>query len=261
MLCDDPLDKAFRSVGYNTVRFPSTTYRPLLVLESDGRRQVRGIGTLTTELRSSERAPVVDTDQPAPDIGLDSTRTLSGKVGAELLQPVFAALGIEASAAIMLSRTSGMRVVLSGVTRDGLVVGDLARYLEGDVMPGSQHVLDAAVRGRLFIVTSVLKSAALHTVVDASVAREVEASLDLPQAVSLSLSPSLQDASSRSLTFTGRVPLAFAFRAVRLVYSEGAFLDYETANGLAGYELPGQALGAVDDGLLRLDEPMVDFAG
>ena len=94
MLCDDPLVAELRARGYNVIRYPTAAYRPLLVLESDRRREVHVLGDLESELPSDEAAPAVVAGAPAPDIGIDSTRTLSAKVAADVLQPFLTALGV-----------------------------------------------------------------------------------------------------------------------------------------------------------------------
>jgi hypothetical protein len=258
MLCDDPLDRAFRSLGYNTVRYPSVVYAPLLVLESDRHREVRAVGSLPVELPSSEPVPQIMTGQAAPDIGVTSTRRLSGKVGAQVVQPILSALGVGGGVSAALERGSGMTINLTGVSRDAISSGDLAAYLEGEIVPRSRHVAETAAAGRLFVVTGVLRSATLAVVVDANVAAQLQASLQVPQMVDVKVTPGREEASSRTMSFHGGTPLSFAFQAVRLLYADGVFMDYRTANGLAGFELPQQPSGGIaDDGLLRLDESLV----
>jgi hypothetical protein len=259
MLCDDPVVQAFRGLGYNVVKYPSTTYEPLLLLESDGRRAVSVVGPLVAELGTDDAPPRIFTGEPAPDIGLKSTRKFSGKVAADVLQPLLAALGVGATLSATVTRTTSASVSLRGVTRDRIIMGDLARHLEGDIQPGSRHVEEVAARGRLFVVTSVLRSATLSTVVDASVVREVGLSATLPGAVNVSVAPVGSDEGSCMLSFIGPVALAFAFQAVRLVYDAGEYMDFATARGLSGYELPATD-GDLAEGLMLLDDPLVEFA-
>jgi hypothetical protein len=259
MFCDDPLVLAFRRIGYNVVRFPSLSYRPLLLLESDGRRAARSVGPLETELASTGPPPSISTAQPAPDIEIQTTRKLSGKLALDVLRPLLAAIGANATASASVTETSAASVSLQAVTRDSVAPGDLARYLEGDVRARSSHVEDAAASGRLYVVTGVLRSAALSLRLDAAVARQAQVSVSPGDALQVTVGP--EDSTDRSceLTFVGPQALAFAFQAVKLVYEHGIYMDFETAHGLSGFELrsagdgPPEGALMMDDGLVELD--------
>lgn len=261
MFCDDPLVQAFRRIGYNVVRYPSLSYRPLLVLESDGRRAVRLIGPLETELASTAALPPISTGQPAPDIGIQSTRILSGKLALDALQPLLSAIGANATASAAVTETSAASVSLRGVTRDSVATGDLARYLEGDVRAGSSHVEEAAARGELYVVTGVLRSATLSIRLDTTAARQAQISVSPNDALTVAVGPEHAIDRSSELSFVGPQTLAFAFQAVKLVYEHGLYLDFETARGLSGFELrsdddgPAEGTLMIDDGLVELDAP------
>lgn len=259
MLCDDPLDRAFRNLGYNTLRYPSTRYTPLLLLESHTHRSVRAVGALSTELWSAATVPPVLSSQPAPDVGLTSTRRMSAKVGATIAQPILTALGVSGGVSSALESASGLTIVLKDVSRDGIELGDLAAYLEEDPQARSQHVAEQAAAGRLYVVTNVLRSPTLTIVIDRRSAAQLEATARVPQGVELSLEPQRDTSESRTVTFRGGAALTFAFQAVRLVSEGGAYMDYRTAHGLTGFELPSSRESATrDDGLLRLSEPLTD---
>jgi hypothetical protein len=156
--------------------------------------------------------------------------------------------------AATLSSARELRINVKDVRRDWLQPGDLARYLESGVQPGSEHVRKASESGLLFIVTSVLKSASLATVIDREVAETIRATAPTPGLpVAIKVEQSRNNADASIVTFTGPMPLTFAFQAVRLVYEDGAYSDFASAHGLSGYAW-GTDAGPAEGTLLLHDD-------
>ena len=259
MRCDDPLVRALRGFGYNLVRLPSARFAPLVLLESDGRQSTTVVGPVDRELPALDAAerPGLHLDNPAPDLTIQTTRRFSGKVAANLLQPLLAALGAGAGIAATLSRSREMSIVLQDVRRDWVDVGDIARYLESGAGSGSRHVAAAAARGQLYVVTAVLKTAVLTTRVESSAAHGVEAQATVGGPVGVSVAPSTDRADEAVVSVTGATPLAFAFQAVRLLYEDGVYTDFVTARGLTGYALPSGS-GGPAEGMLAIDDDLAE---
>jgi hypothetical protein len=260
MWCDDPLIRAFQRLGYNVLRMPSASFAPLLLLESDGSRQTRPIGPLEDELPSpTGRLPEVRRDDAAPDIAVTRTRRLGGELGVGFLEPILALMGAPVIAGA-LSGARKLSIVLTNVRRDWVQPGGLARYLESGAVAGSEHVSKATEDNRLFTVTSVLKSTSLATVVDREVAQSIRAEAAAPGIpVKVEVEQSRETADSSVLTFTGGMPLAFAFQAVRLIYEDGIYSDYATAMGLSGHAWATDA-GPVE-GMLLLNDDLNEIEG
>lgn len=262
MLCDDPLVSALRSYGYNVVRLPSAQLTPLLLLESDRKRRTHVIGPIGRELPTLSAAdvPTLHQDDPAPDLAITSTRRLRGSVAAEILSPLLTALGVDVGVSAELSRSRAVTIVLRSVRRDWIETGELARYLESGIGAGSRHVDEAAQRGQLFVITAILKTTTLVTGVERTVASKMAArGPGLPAAsVRLGVEQSGQNDDQVVVTFEGPRPLAFAFQAVKLVYEDGVYTDFATAQGLVGYATPRAGAG-VSEGMLLVDDDLVEL--
>jgi hypothetical protein len=260
MWCDDPLIKAFKTYGYNILRLPSASFCPLLVLESGGRRAVKALGPIAQELPplSSSTLPPIHQDDAVPDIGLRRTKKVSGKGVANFLNPVFTLLGLDAGFGAIIQETQEISIVLRSVKRDWIARGDLARYFESGTGAGSRHVSEAAERGRLYLVTSILKSRDFGVSVRPEVSRRLQIQAETAGPVGVSVDLAASDGSTQLVIFTGHQALTFGFQAIRLVYEDGAYSDFASAAGIVGYELP--ASGAPTEGTLVVDEDLVETA-
>lgn len=260
MLCNDPLVRAFRRFGYNVIRLPSAQFTPFLLLESDGKHGARVVGPVQRELPSEAgAAPDVKRDDPAPAITLRSTRKLNGRVATDFLAPVLAAMGIAPSVSIELEAARSITIDLHEVLRDWIEVGALGRYLESGVGEGSRHVQELAERGALFVVTAVLKSASFSATTDGHIAEKAGAAASVPGAVKVDVTASAEHADQASVSFFGTQPLAFAFQAVQLVYEDGEYSDFVTANGISGYALD-QAQPELTEGMLLINDELAELA-
>lgn len=261
MLCDDPLVRAFRRYGYNVVGLPSPRFTPLLVLESDGRKSARPIGPLERELAAtgSIEPPPITRDEPAPDLAVKVTRRLDPRVALDFLTPVLESIGIGSSVTAALGRSRSIEIAVRNPVTDRVEVGDLARYLESEIRPGSRHVQQAAEAGHLYVVTSVLKSRSVAVTTSRSAAQEAKAVASVSAAASVEVQVASGRHDDAMVTFTGPAPLGFAFQAVRIVYEDGEYTDFLTANGLIGFAHPGDQTGP-QEGMLLVDDDLLDIA-
>jgi hypothetical protein len=262
MLCSDPLIRAFKGYGYNVVRLPSMQFTPLLLLESDGRRTAHAIGPIDRNLpaHSACALPTVHRDGQAPDLDVKTTNQVRGRIAAGFLGPVLAAMGADANAAVTLASARSVVIALRDVRRDWVELGEVAEYLESGTGPGSIHVREAARRGGLFVVTAVLKSKDFSVSVDRSVAEQVRASVPAAGPVTTSIEETVEQTESSVVSFRGRLPLSFAFQAVKLLYEDGQYVDFMTAKGLSGFALAASAPGMVE-GMLGLEDDLVEIDG
>jgi hypothetical protein len=261
MRCNDPLVRSFRDYGYNVIRLPSASFTPLLLLESDGRRVLRSIGPLETELPSTAGRPLPDvrTNVPVADLTVTSSKRFAGKVVADFLAPLLAAMGGGVGLSAGLSRGSDLVVSLREVYRDSVAPGEVTRYLEAGIGAASEHARRAADSNQLWLATAILKSATFDVTMGRDLAQGFKAGApELAGAVDLHLEADTAQAGRSVVSFTGPRQLAFAFQAVKLLYEDGEYVDYQSGTGLVGYELPGDEGYAVP-GQLLLDDDLVEF--
>jgi hypothetical protein len=198
-------------------------------------RRVAAIGPLKSELKpaSGQSFPVTRRDRRVADWSRDSTNKLSPKAALRFLDPVLSALGVSPKLGASLSKARGIGISLREVYRDAFVSGDVARYLEAGVTAGSTHLEQVARRGRLCLVTAILKSAAVRISVD----HDSSSTLDVEAAHVATGEVEIQRTDKQTLLLTGPERLAFAFKAIRLQYEDGEYVDYTSADGVVGFEL------------------------
>jgi len=255
-ICSDPMVEALKDAGFNVLAVPREDFSPLQLLRSDGRRTLRPLGSLATELESSGSLPAVRIGERASDLTTTTSRRLSGSLGIEVLGRLLQAIGASPTVAVELSREGGTSVVLTGVTRDSVAEGDLAAYLEHDVKPRTERTRQLAERRQLFVVTAVLRSRVLRVETNRRVAARIEASAPVAPGITPKIEVSGDAEGTTTLTYEGKVALPFGFQAVQLSHREGRWSNFTDADGRMSYAAPGSP-DAVRR-LLILDADLVD---
>jgi hypothetical protein len=258
-MCNDPLLRSFRNLGFNVVRLPSATFAPLLLLESDGRRRVRVVGQLGADLAAAGASlPEIDRDVAVADIAVTASGRVKGDVVLKFLEPFLSPLGVAPSASAALARANDVSVAVTDVRRDAIRPGELARYLEEGTTAHSVHVRRVAERNELYVTTSVLKSSSFSTTVGRDTASELGVGASAPVGT-VRIATGRESAGRQVVSFRGSQPLAFAFQAARLRFEDGEYLDYASATGLAGFELPAGASGPSPSQLLLDQDALEPF--
>ncbi|HKE73638.1 MAG TPA: hypothetical protein VKB57_08490 [Acidimicrobiales bacterium] len=255
-ICSDPVVEALKDAGYNVLAVPREDFAPLLLLRSDGRRTLRPIGPLGRELASDGPLPPVRAGERASDLTVTRSRRLRGSLGVEVLGRLLRAVGAAPAAAVELSRESGTSIVLTGVTRDSIGEGDLAAYLEHDVLARTERTRRLAEDDQLYVVTAVLRSRALCVETSRAVAARVTASVPAAPGVAPSVEAAGGAEGATRLTYEGELALPFGFQAVQLFHRDGRWSNFTDAYGKMSKSATPR--GEVVQRLLILDDDLVE---
>jgi len=230
-LCTDPAITYLKSVGYSVVRLPRPDLRPLQIFGDDG-RDLAPLGELASlfKPRDGVALPSIAADRPGPAISGENASTLSVGIGIGILGTALAAMGagkLDLKAAYNSASTVTFEFLSTTVDRAEIVAID--KYLGGsDVDPdarGTMLMLDA---NDVYVTTAVIKATELT--ITARTSGGTEASLDVPaieHVVEGKVEVKADSKTSGRITYTGKLPLAFGFQAIRLYYDRGAYTAYE----------------------------------
>lgn len=253
-MCNDPLIKGFRQLGFNVVRLPSGSFAPLLLLESDGRRRVRVVGRLQDDLppQTGQPFPKVRRSVPVANITTRSSAATTGKLALGIVEPLLSSLGLEPRFGAALGRSRDVKVVLQNIQRDGVLLSDLDRYLAAGVVDPTRSLYDAARGGRLFIVTTTLKSSSFSIAAGRGTLESLTPLALGSELIQGSADAARVQAREDRLDFKGVRPVTFAFSAVRLRHESDDFFLGKAVSGYSGFELAAD-VGLYDDLLLDAD--------
>jgi hypothetical protein len=106
------------------------------------------------------------------------------------------------------------------------------------------------------VVTSVLKSNAFQLTVGRETAQNVMAGAAGGAVGKATVEARRSDATHEQIAFTGPEALSFAFGAARLLFEDGEYADYASAQGLTGFEA-GTGVGS-GIGELLLDADVLE---
>jgi hypothetical protein len=227
MLCVDGTVNYLRTFGYNVIRLPKSGVAPLQLYASDG-RTLESLGNITTVFEAGAAIALPKTTGPVAAANFSGRRTskLDASLGLELLGTIVGAMG---GAQIGLKphyQTAKSVVFQFGeVTEASVEVAGVDQYLtNGRVSPYSTYVSQLLDADDVYVTTGVLYATTL--LVTAETKSSVGVEVDVPAvqaAVGTKVEVSAAATSSATVSFAGKEPLAFGFRAVRLLYDDGSY--------------------------------------
>lgn len=227
MRCRDRTLDYLQGFGYNVIRLPKADVKPLQLYAVNGGSLDR-LGKVTTVFESgrSISLPQVSEGVEAANMSGQRTSELDASLGVDLLGSVIGAMG-GSELGLELQYKSAKTVVFQfgTVTEDSIEVAAVDQYLtDAEVSPFSTHVSRLLDADDVYITTGVLFATTLIVAITAS--RSGGAELKVPviqELVGANVKVSGSATSASTVTYEGRVPLAFGFKAARLIYDEGKY--------------------------------------
>lgn len=232
-LCDnDPLINTLRGVFHaNIIRIPEEKIQPLCVIaERDGKLAYRG---RLSDLIAGASVPAL-VDPPVQtstmaDVAGKRSRQVDLKLGLEILDGFLRGFGIPAAANIgtHLSAASHVSFTFSEVQRRYCDPSKIGQLLAGKALDRNNPVVASLIGEHpweCMLIDSVITSRDFTLHVDQTSKQELH--LDVPAIEQImskaKLDVQVSSSSSRSLTFKGPKPLAFAFTCERLILDDAA---------------------------------------
>jgi len=263
MSCTDKSLKYLKQFGYNVVRLPRTDISPLqLFCKANGRLEPLGEITGLLNPGVNIKLPAIKRDEQMAAISGEQTGGLSLEVGLSILGNILGAMaGTKIGLDAQYKNASKLTFEFRDVLGDSVDIIELDKFLnDAGANSFSKHILEKLNDDEIYLITSVIKSKTIG--VDASDEHDASVSVDA-SAISQALGPKIGtkiDASNSSkITYSGQQELVFGFKAIRLVYELGKYVEFETVK--EGGSPLGLA-GSNDDGKeykLLLNNQMIDY--
>ncbi len=233
-MCSDPFLACLEEFGYSVIRLPVADLEPLELLLRRG-DDLERFGRLATVFvrKAPAGPPRITRRRPAASISGRRTGHLDLGVGLSLLGGVIAAMGgSQIGLADTYRNARTITFEFRNVTEDRIELAALDAYLaSARLSRRSAHVGSLLEDGNIYLTTSVIRSRSLT--VEAHDERGAAVSVQVPalhQVADGHLSVSHDADNTAAVTYTGRTPLAFGFRAVRLFYDDGRYTGFEPLN-------------------------------
>jgi hypothetical protein len=230
-MCRDPFLSCLETFGYCVVRLPDTALDPLQLLVRRGDDMER-LGRLSTVLVPGPHVamPHVTRGRPAASISGRRTGHLEAGIGLSLLGGVIAAMGgsqIGLDDTYRAART--ITFEFRDVIEDSVELAALDQWLaDASLSRHSLHLSALLEAGDIHVTTGVIRSCSLT--VEARDEQGAIISVQLPalaQVANGRLTVSQAADATAAVVYTGKTPLAFGFRAVRLIYDDGRYNGFE----------------------------------
>jgi hypothetical protein len=231
MWCQDPFLSCLRAFGYSVVRLPGADLAPLQLLMKLG-RELERLGPVEAVLAPGRHVPLppIVRDRPAPALSGQCTAALDGGLGLSRLASLVAGLGGKPTGLHALyNQSATVTFEFTEVSEDSLALADLDQYLaDARVNSRSRHVAALLDADDLYVTTAVVKSRSFGVI--ASDEEGTSLALDVPvvqAAVGANVHVGGNGSGRMAVTYEGLLPLAFAFRAVRLFYDGGRYQAFK----------------------------------
>lgn len=223
MRCSDPATTYLKELGYNVVRYPDASIKPLTVFGQLGGTS-RQLGSLKHLVISSDaKHPTVSSPQAAPAIKFQNSSKLKFKFGIKVLAGFLGALGTQFDPSATFTNAKTLQFQFRDVSASRVVPAEVGAYLDQGEIDFNAAIFEPYLfgSGRLFIVTDVLLSKSITTKFEKTAG--VAAAVQLPALegqLSGGVTVSADSAEQGLITYTGTQPVTFAFRCVEVAVED-----------------------------------------
>lgn len=230
-MCRDPFLSSLQEFGYCVVRLPVADLGPLELMLRKG-DDLERLGRISIVFVPGPYValPHVTRGRPAASISGRRTGHLDAGVGLSLLGGVIAAMG---GSQIGLDDTyraaHSIAFEFTDVIEDSVDLAAIDQWLaDASINRRSSYLAALLDAGNVYVTTAVIKSRSLT--VEARDEQGAALSLQVPalqHAANGRLSVSQAAGNTAAVVYTGKTPLSFGFKAVRLFCDDGRYAAFE----------------------------------
>src|SRR6187402_270783 len=155
LFCSDPSTTFLRTLGFNTVRLPSASFRPFVLIGRQN-RETQQLGLLSSLITSAPGPlPAITADVPAANISGKKTAKMDVSIGANILGTLVGAMGGNVGVNIGYTDARKVEFTYKDVTLDSAMPLDIGTYLRDGKVDAGNLILQQYVlgNGELFVVT------------------------------------------------------------------------------------------------------------
>ncbi len=232
-LSSDPLFSLLRTVGYNVVRLPKPSIKPLQLFAKKNNELFR-LGELTDVFKSRTNVAVPEflTDSPMPNISGIKSGDFNIGLGLSLAGNIISSFGGKAPGLeSVFKKADTIAFQYEAVLEDSIGIAQLDQFLfDSDINPLSKYVAGLLDSDQVYVATATLKSRKFTILPKSS--KDSNLDVNLPQVQNLmgsNIKVTSFSQNSAAITFEGTIPLVFGFQAQQLFYDKGRYTRQEPA--------------------------------
>ncbi len=224
--CGDKSVGKLNSKGYNVVKLPRAGIEPMDILGKDN-KATEWLGALASVWNTTVPLPTAST-APALDISGQESNSLDLSLGLKMLGNVLAAFGASTpSLDLAYKKARTLQFTFGNVNSTTVQPLQAGNYLAGGVLNTGNPVVRHYMledEADAFLIFDVLKSNEISVVAtdEHGVGVTVDAGV-IQGMVGAKVGVKAAGSSTTKLTYTGTVPVTFAFRAFEISFNQGAW--------------------------------------
>jgi hypothetical protein len=268
MICNDEPIRYLKNLGYNVVRLPKADILPLQVFVRKG-DTLQPLGSIESVVVTGENIPVpkIKRNVKMPDISGGRTSDIGIKAGLDILGNIIDAMGGRKTGLDFQYRNARtIAFQFQDVLGDSIEIAELDKYLnDASINPFSKQLKAYLDQGKIYVITSTIKSRQLSVEAKAKnkAAMEIDAAA-ISEVLGGQLAVKTGQSKATTIDFNGDTRLVFGFKAIRLSYKNGKYLEFEMVEdgGVAAAVGPtGDEVGPDRQyaGMLHTKNTLIDF--
>lgn len=218
----DPSVTFLNRFGYNVVKLPRVGIEPMDLVGVDNNNSQR-LGPIRVVWKSSAAEPSPSAPNPAAALAGQQTDQMELKVGLRILANALAAFGATVpSVDFAYSRARKVQFAYTGVTSTSVDAVSAGEYLTKGTLNTENPIVRRYFEdpeAEAFLILDVLKSASVT--VTATDERGTSVGVDVPAiqgVVGANVGVKINAAANNSVTYSGPVPVTFAFAVDRIEF-------------------------------------------
>ena len=227
MFCSDTHIGALKKQGYSIFRLPRDDVDPLQLVIRSGPRYER-IGEVSSLLTSrTNLVPEISRGARCAAISGTVTRRVNSGLGLHILDDIVAAMGAtSASVDAVFHDIDKLAFEFRDVLEDSIDITKLDQFLSSaSIVRGSRHVATLLHASEICIVTATVMSNKILVVASGSKSTDLGVKVSATQNT-ISPQVTMKLESADTVSFTGKKPLVFGCKAIRLFYENGEYTAF-----------------------------------
>jgi hypothetical protein len=263
-ICKDPSITFLNRFGYNVIKLPRVGIEPMDIIGRD--KTTEWLGPLSLVWKSAESAPKPRAPQPAADVQGQQSEKLELSVGLKVLENALRAFGASVpSLNFAYNRAKKVQFAFTSVTSTVVPPLEAGNYLaSGDLNTNnplvSRYFLEDEAQA--YLVFDVLKTDSIT--VTATDSKGAEIKVDVPQiqsVVGAEVGVKTGGESESSITYKGKTPVSFGFRAFAINFVNGRWaLEGAQPSGALAFAA-GAAAGSTEIDLSSAEPVLLNAGG
>lgn len=214
-----------RDLGYGLVSFPNADLQPGNTLLRTNKKQLTRLGDLNTIATTGNSPfPHLSTDNTAPmEISGKQTSSVDLGIGLNILGSILKALsGTSLDVKAAFKNNKSVTFAYKDVLEDHITLDQLDQFLSSASFKENQNTIRSELsRNNVFVLVSTIKSKTIS--VQAQGDNNVSGQVEVPVIQGIaggSLNVDVSRSAQGIVTFTGRIPVVFGFKAVQ-IFTDG----------------------------------------